>query len=432
MAKQIAASIFDINTRTRAAALISLGCLFAVLMFIATAQAQTFTVLHTFTAGADGHNPTAGLTLPGSRTAYGVATFNASGDGGGVFKLTEGGSGWVLDPLFNHTGSGNSKLVIGPHGNLYGATALGGINACGEGGGCGTVFMLQPPATACGSFLCPWTETVLYEFTDQNDGWNPDSEVVFDAAGNLYGVTEYGGTGDCGAGGSVGCGLVYKLTRSGSGWIKSTIHTFVGGSDGSFPSGGLVFDNAGNLYGVAEFGGSDSCINGSNVGCGVLYELSPSNGGWTETILHYFQASDGSNPSGTLAMDPSGNLYGLASSYIFELSQPGTWNYALLYSFTHDDFPIGGLTFDAAGNLYGVTIQAGENGYGYVYKLTQSGGSWGLSHLHDFAYSDGTYANGLLTLDGSGNIYGSSEQGGFFSENCYPANGCGTAWEITP
>ena len=403
-----------------------------LIVAVTDVQAQTFTVLHTFTAGADGHNPTAGLTLPGSRTAYGVATYNASGDGGGVFKLTEHGSGWVLYPLFNHTGTGNSKLVIGPAGNLYGATALGGIDACGEGGGCGTVFMLQPPATACGSFLCPWTETVLYEFTDQNDGWNPDSEVVFDAAGNLYGVTEYGGTGDCGAGGSVGCGLVYKLTRSGSGWTKSTIHTFVGGSDGSFPSGGLVFDNAGNLYGVAEFGGSDSCINGSNVGCGVLYELSPSNGGWTETILHYFQASDGSNPSGTLAMDPSGNLYGLASSYIFELSQPGTWNYALLYSFTHDDFPIGGLTFDAAGNLYGVTIQAGENGYGYVYKLTQSGGSWGLSHLHDFAYSDGTYANGLLTLDGSGNIYGSSEQGGFFSENCYPANGCGTAWEITP
>jgi hypothetical protein len=396
------------------------------------AQAQTFTVLHTFNAGSDGNNPTAGLTLVGNRTPYGVANYNPSGDGGGVFKLSEGGSGWVLSPLFNHTGTGNSKLVIGPDGNLYGATAIGGIQACGEGGGCGTVFMLQPPAHACASFLCPWTQTVLYEFKDQNDGWNPDSEVIFDSAGNLYGVTAYGGTGDCGAGGSVGCGLVYKLTRSGSGWTKSTIHTFVAGSsDGAFPSGGLVFDKAGHLYGVTGFGGSDACSNGSNIGCGVLYELSKSNGNWTESILYYFQSSN-NFPSGTLAMDFSGDLYGLAGTYIFELSQPGTWNYATLYNFTHDDYAIGGLTFDAAGNLYGVTIQAGENGVGYVYKLSHSGDSWSLSHLHDFAFADGTYANGLLTLDASGDIYGTSGQGGFFSENCYPANGCGTAWEITP
>src|SRR5271167_3207953 len=115
---QIAISIFDINSRTRAAAFISLGCLFAVLMLIANTQAQTFTVLHTFTAGGDGHNPTAGLTLRGSGPVYGVATYNASGDGGGAFKVAQGGSGWVLYTLFNHTGSGNSKLVIGPDGNL--------------------------------------------------------------------------------------------------------------------------------------------------------------------------------------------------------------------------------------------------------------------------------------------------------------------------
>ena len=407
----------------------------ALLILPATAaQAQTFTVLHTFNAGSDGQNPTASLTVHGNgKTAYGVATFGPGGDGGGAFKLTQGGSGWVLSPLFTHAGATDSKLVIGPDGNLYGASAYGGIQACGEGGGCGTVFMLQPPAAACASFLCPWKQTVIYEFTDQNDGWYPDSEVIFDTAGNLYGVTEYGGTGDCGIGGSVGCGLVYKLTRSGSGWTKSTIHTFLGStSDGAFPSGGLVFDTAGNLYGLTSIGGSSACSNGSNIGCGVLYELSPSNGGWTESIPYYFQGTNGGDPTGTLAMDPSGNLYGVADPYIFELSQPGNWSYATLYNFTHDDYPIGGLTFDRGGNLYGVTIQAGENGYGYVYKLSLSGSSWTLSHLHDFAYADGTYANGLVSLDVNGNIYGTSNQGGFFSENCYPANGCGTAWEITP
>lgn len=144
------------------------------------------------------------------------------------------------------------------------------------------------------------------------------------------------------------------------------------------------------------------------------------------------QATNGGDPSGTLAMDPSGNLYGVAGTYIFELSRPGNWSYATLYNFTHDDYAIGGLTFDRGGNLYGVTIQAGEYGYGYVYKLSLSGSSWTLSHLHDFQFSDGTYANGLVSLDVNGDIYGTSNQGGFFSENCYPANGCGTAWEITP
>jgi len=416
--QQISISIFDNGLRARVAALISFGCMLALLTLVATARAQTFTILHTFTASGDGQGPTASPILAGNGALYGVATFGGGGDGGGAFKLAPHGGGWALNPLFTHTGAIDSKLVVGPDGNLYGTSGEGGIDNCGEGGGCGTVFMLQPPPSACASFSCPWRETVLYQFTNGSDGATPASEVVFDSAGNLYGVTLYGGDFNCNQ--FYGCGVVYKLTRSGSGWTESVIHTFVGGSDGYWPGGGLVFDTTGNLFGVTQQGGS---------GVGVLYELSPSNGGWSETILHNFPP-DG-KPFGTLARDPAGNLYGMSGLDIFELSQPGNWSYAVLYSFTHDDDPVGGLTLDRAGNLYGATIQAGEYGYGYVYKLAPSGGSWVLNDLHDFSQSDGTYANGLLTLDANGDVYGTSGGGGFFNNgSCYL--GCGSAWKITP
>jgi uncharacterized repeat protein (TIGR03803 family) len=420
---KIPASISNINLRARTATFVPLAILATILTIASPAHAQTFTVLHTFTASGDGQSPTASPILAGSGNLYGVATYELDGDGGGAFRLSEHGSGWVLNPLFTNAGAGNSKLVIGPDGNLYGATAEGGIDNCGEGGGCGTVFMLQPPPAVCASVSCPWRETVLYQFTNGSDGATPASAVVFDTAGNLYGVTSYGGDFSCNE--YYGCGVVYKLTRSGSGWTESVVHTFVGGSDGYWPDGGLVFDPAENLYGVTNFGGS-----GTN---GVLYELSPSNGGWTETILHDFPVDAGSY--GTLAMDAAGDLYGVtlgsAASTVFELSQPGNWSYAVLHSFTDNDYPIGGLTFDRAGNLYGVTIQAGEYGHGYAYKLAPSDGSWTLNHLHDFSQSDGTYANGLLTLDANGDVYGTSGEGGYFNNgSCYL--GCGTVWEITP
>jgi hypothetical protein len=182
---EITASIFDISLPSRGAALISFACMLVVLPLVATAHAQTFTVLHTFMAEGDGQGPTASPILAGSGSLYGVAEFGAGGDGGGVFRLGYHAPGWVLNPLFTHTGATNSKLVIGPDGNLYGTTAEGGIDNCGEGGGCGTVFMLQPPASTCASFSCPWTETVLYQFTNGSDGATPVSEVILDNAGNL-------------------------------------------------------------------------------------------------------------------------------------------------------------------------------------------------------------------------------------------------------
>jgi uncharacterized repeat protein (TIGR03803 family) len=428
---QSAASSFNINFRTATLAL-GLAIAFATtIAAVPAAPAQTFQVLHTFAGAGDGANPTSGLTLDRAGRFYGQTSDSLSGGGfGSIFKLGLSGSGWVLSPLLHFTGRSSgfepSNLVFGPDGSLYGITYTGGQGNCSGGEGCGLVFKLQPPASACVSFICPWTETVLYRFTGENDGGNPNSEVVFDPAGNLYGVTQYGGTGSCQG---LSCGVVYKLTPSGSGWTETVIHNFAGGNDGYWPASGLILDAAGNLYGTALEGGGG--------GNGVLYELSASNG-WTETILHTFQQSDGCFPSGTLIADRSGNLYGLTfacgpydGGTAYELSQPGNWTYKLLYSFPSQSEPEGSLVFDNAGNLYGTTYEGGAYNYGTAFNLTPSNGGWVETDLHDFSDTDGEYQNGSLVIDASGNLYGTANQGGDLAGACY-IFGCGTVWEITP
>ena len=426
---------------SRMAGMASLLILLILLATAIAAQAQTFQVLHTFTGG-DGVGPDAGLTMDRSGRLYGTVN-GGTGNFGSVFRMAESGSGWVLNPLHQFVpplanGDGpDVKAIFGPAGNLYSATAIGGDEQAdceNDGQGCGVVFKLQPPATACVSFLCPWTETVLYQFTGQPDGDGPGSEVIFDAAGNLYGTTGSGGTGDCSNGGdpNYGCGTVYELSPSEGGWTEKVIYSFQGANDGYSPSGGLIFDATGNLYGVAE-GGSGSK--------GVVYELSPSNGVWTETTVHAFQGSDGDGPWDTLVADPSGNLYGLTttggahnSGTVFELTQPGTWNFQLLYSFsgsTTGTYPEGGLARDSAGNLYGTTGDGGTYDYGVAFKLTLSNGNWVETALHDFNLSDGIFLTGQLLIDSSGNIYGTAQEGGDASD-CYPSLGCGTVWEISP
>ncbi|MGA2370464.1 MAG: choice-of-anchor tandem repeat GloVer-containing protein [Candidatus Korobacteraceae bacterium] len=402
-----------------------------LLIVIATqAQAQTFSVLHTFTGGGDGANPYASLVMGGEGRFYGTT----GGGYGSVFKLARSGSGWVLSPVYDFSYPVNSGDVLygpvtfGPDGNLYGTTLDGGQGDCNEGSGCGTVFKLQPPASVCKSFLCPWTETVLYRFQGPPDGGNPYSGVVFDQAGNIYGTTAYGGNGGCDFG--AGCGAVYKLTPSGNGWTESIIHNFVAGTDGQLPAGGLIFDRAGNLYGTT--------VNGGTAGKGIIYQLTPSGSGWTETILHTFLGSDGAVPYDTLISDQEGNLYGTTiaggatnGGTVFELSNPGSWTYNLLYSFS-DDGPYASPVFDTAGNLYGTTTQGGANGSGSVFKLTPSNGVWTHTVLHSFSFDDGGGAQPLggVTLDSSGNIYGTTSDGGGFFTVC--DIGCGTVWEITP
>jgi uncharacterized repeat protein (TIGR03803 family) len=415
------------NARTHASAA-GLGIAFlTTIMMVTTAQAQSFQVIHSFTGQGDDASPGAGLTPAGAGKFYGTTSGLGISSNGSVFKLGASISGWILSPLnnFHQAGGGarpSDKVAIGPDGNLYGETYLGGQGDCGGEGSCGVVFKLQPPANACPSFLCQWKQVVLYRFGMPPDAGLPVGEVIFDPAGNLYGVTAYGGSGPC----QIGCGAVYKLTPSGGGWTETVIYSFLGGSTGQLPFGGLIRDAAGNLYGPA-LGGSG--------GQGVIYELSPSNGGWTETVLHTFQGSDGAGPTGSLIADQFGNLYGTTGGgvgidgTVFELSHPGNWSFQVLYTFPSGNSPMGPLVFDNSGNLYGA-LWGGASGGGAVFKLTPSNGSWIETDLHDFQLSDGINPNGGLVFDSAGNLFGTTLQGGTITEFCY--SGCGTIWEITP
>ena len=393
-----------------------------------SAQAQTFTVLHEFTGGLDGANPSAGLTLDRTGRLFGTSIGSTPGTSGAAFTLTESQSNWLLNPLyrfmqFGHGLYPNTRLIFGPDGSLYGTTWKGGSGAC-AGEGCGVVFKLQPPATiACRSAFCPWTETVLYTFTSADDG-SYLGPIILDAAGNIYGTTYYGGAADC------QCGTVYELKLSGGLWSKTTLLNF-NISNGASPDGPLVLDRAGNLYGTAITGGSANK--------GMVYELSPSGESWSETVLHNFQGSDGVYPSGGLIADSSGNLYGVAEAggeaglgTVFALTQPGNWSFATLYNFTGDltgANPHGPLVFDTAGNLYGVT-DGGRFYEGSVFKLTFTNQSWSATDLHDFNGFDGTFLNPGLVVDTAGNVYGTAF-GDSKVDACYPT-GCGNIWQIMP
>jgi uncharacterized repeat protein (TIGR03803 family) len=425
---QNAASACDISLPPLAVGLSLLILSVAMVMAAPLAQAQTFQVLHAFTGGGDDATPVAGLTVAAPGKLYGTTSGKAIGSNGLVFQLTSAGTGWTLNPLndFGRSGSGPSesysKLTIGPDGALYGTTYSGGVSEAG------TVFRLQPPPRACTSFSCPWTLTILHAF-NYEDGAGPLGAIVFDRAGNLYGVTSTGG-GAC-ADFSSGCGVVYELSPGGGGWTETVIlnFNFDNGCDGAIPNGGLLSDAAGNLYGVTWMGGPSNS--------GVVYKLSSSQGGgWNCTALYSFaDASDGGLPEGELIMDGADDLYGVTDAggsanggTVFQLSQQG--QLLVLYNFPGGSNSVGTLVFDASGNLYGTTSQGGVDRYGTVFKLAASGASWIESDVHVFQPSDGTYPNGGIVLDSAGNLYGTAQIGGYFSEVC--PQGCGTVWKITP
>jgi uncharacterized repeat protein (TIGR03803 family) len=222
----------------------------------------------------------------------------------------------------------------------------------------------------------------------------------------------------------MGCGVVFKLVRSGDSWTESVLWSFAGGSDGSFPRAEVTFDKKGNLYSTT----SDT----SGEGDGTVFQLSPMGNGWSKNTLYRFQGgSDGATPEAGLIFDGSGNLYGATvrggsggGGTIFELT-PST--FTVLYSFpgVNGGGTYKSLTMDAAGNLYGTTFVDGAYGYGAVFKLTYSNGEWKYSSLHDFTGgSDGANPYSNVVFDAKGNLYGTAEAGG--------ENGWGVVWEITP
>src|ERR1019366_2355105 len=291
-------------------------------------------------------------------------------------------------------GPDTGALVFDSQGNLYGTTHGGG-NA-----NYGVVFKLTPPPGGNG----PWTETVLYSFcslANCSDGAGPSAGVIFDANGNLYGTTQDGGSGP-------GYGVVYKLSPpvGGNGpWTETVLHSFCNVfpcADGSNPTAGLIFDSQGNLYSTTSSGGSSS---GSAEG--TVFKLSPNgDGSWTEAVLHTFclqsGCPDGSVPGlGSLIFDTTGNLYGTTlgggngnnAGVVFELTPSGgSWTESVLYFFCSlsncvDGLePKAGLIFDSHGNLYGNTLGGGGMpGYGVAFELSPSGGgTWTENVLQTF------------------------------------------------
>ncbi len=397
--------------------------LFLLLVSAVAAQAQTYTILHKFTGGSDGSFPTSTLVADRAGRFYGTVERGGTYGSGVVFQLKPAGSGWIFSPLYSfgqEVGNGQfpldyGGLTFGPDGALYGTASYGGLLECGEGQSyCGTAFRLRPPPTACTAALCPWDYTLVHQFTGA-DSYAPESSLVFDTAGNMYGTGEFG--------------QAYEISPSGGGWTASQIG---GGGD---TDAGMVLDSAGNLYGV--WGGPDRSKGG-------VFELSPSSSGWMETTLYSFTGgNDGATPFGGLVFDSAGNLYGSTSDggsggggTVFELSPSGSgWTFNLLCSLQGTGYsgPQSSLTMDGQGNLYGTTYAGGQHGVGSVFKATRNGSDWVCTDLHDFL-QDGNGVTPIagVTLDSQGNLYGTTAYGGLQSQNYCPDDGCGVIWEITP
>jgi len=343
-------------------------------------------------------------------------------DGGGAFSS---GTAYKLTP--NGSGGWTETTLFSFNGSNTGSIPDGALIADGSGNLYGTVY--QGGAFGHGAVykLSPgtggaWTETLLYSFTGGSDGSLPTAGVIFDASGNLYGTT--------GDGGSDGQGVVFKLSPgAGGAWTETVLHNFISQTaDGTHPGRGVVFDSAGNLYGTTTTGGTSND--------GVVYELSPGAGGaWTETLPHTFTGgSDGLVPLCDLVLDSSGNIYGTTTDggsssvgTVFKLTKSGSsWTEQILYNFTggaSGKEPYAGVIFDSSGNLYGTTTAGVFGAGGVVYKLTHSGSSWTESALYTFdGAGDGSFAH--LIRDASGNLYGTNADGG--------PNSAGEAFKVQP
>jgi hypothetical protein len=315
-------------------------------------------------------------------------------------------SGWSVKPIYNFSGEDGQPGwgVTLDKGSIYTNATYASV----FGGSCGSAIQVQHGQ-----------ETLMWTYTKDVDGC-PTGNLVIDKAGNAYGVTQNGGPN--------GWGAVVELSPSNGSWTETILYAFKGSSDGGAPYSGLVFDKAGNLYGTATRAGASGC----GQGCGTVFELSPSQSGWSYQVIYTFTGgNDGGQPTAGLVLDKSGNLYGAAESFgangggtVFELSpsQSG-WSFSLLASLTGSGGPVVALTLASPTVIYGTNFFDGADGYGSIFQLTQSGGNWTYKDLHDFTGgADGGYPGGGVTIDAKGNLFGDAVLGG--------ADNFGVVWEI--
>jgi uncharacterized repeat protein (TIGR03803 family) len=330
------------------------------------------TILYTFTSSLRGDGiGSNGVILDGGGNLYGSTQGGGSSEEGTVFELTSSGSYSVLHTFTGGTKDGyepGAVVVMDSAGNLYGSTVAGGGTGCSPNPGCGIIYKI----TSSGQ------ETVLYRFTGGAGGWVPDSTLMLDSAGDLYGTAAYGGSYTNLVCQPYGCGIVFKLDTSGN---FNVLYSFTGGADGTTPRAGLVMDASGNLYGDAGGGGDLSC--GAGYGCGTVFEIDSSG---NFTVLYAFTGSsgDGEGPDGTLLRDSAGNLYGTTyeggnlscnegsgCGIVFRLDTSG--NETILHAFaggtTDGEYPDSALITDGKGNLYGTTFNGGTANGGVIFEV---------------------------------------------------------------
>ena len=302
-------------------------------------------------------------------------------------------------------------LILDKDGNLYGSAVLGGANNCGA------VFELKPNSGS-------WSLSTIYEFYGSVDGCFPfaltyagkASGQPWDGSSPLYGTAQFGG--------AYNSGVVYQLVYNGSYWTQTPIHAF----QTSYTPWGLMEDTAGNLWGTTQQGGK--------YGGGLMYRLA--SGTWKETVLHNFcntaNCADGNGPNGRLFMDPSGNVFGTTDfggsncssngcGVVFERTAGGA--YQVIYNFcsvancADGAYPQGGVIMNSSGNLVGTTRNGGsggQDGSGVAFELTNNGGSWSEKVLHTFCSlsgcTDGEYPFSDPVADSFGRIFATSEGGG--------------------
>jgi uncharacterized repeat protein (TIGR03803 family) len=312
-------------------------------------------------------------------------------------------------------------LITDARGNLYGTATYGGAPSSGCSIGCGTAFELSREKDG-------WDETVLYSFNNPATGLYPSNPLIFDASGNLYGTTQVGGT----------QGVAFELLHQADRWQYKVLHNFVGCRDGQQPRSGLTELN-GNFYGTTVAGGN-SCSGGS----GTIFELSRHGDRWKYRIIYRFLSyGDGMSPQAGLTYDSSGNLYGTTSyggnnacgsgcGTVFELSRSrgGRWSEKVLHQFNKTDgaLPYADLVWDGSGNLYGSANQGADsvcpNGCGTIFELGRKGNSWQFSVVHSFIEQSGGGPAGNMVFGATGDLYGSTVIGG--------SAGYGVVFKLSP
>jgi uncharacterized repeat protein (TIGR03803 family) len=388
--------------------------------------ASTEAVLYSLcskTSCADGALPYSALVADSLGNLYGTTYqygSNSSFPYGVVFELKHSGTGWTYIVLHNFAGGPTdgsyprAPLVFDKAGNLYGTTYQGGAKNYG------TVFVMKHSGSK-------WTESLIHSFlsTSTTDGYYPYAGLTFDAKGNIYGTTQFGG--------HSGQGTVFLLTPSNGKWTYRLIHNFAGGSDGAQPLGPITVGANGYYYGTTYYGGK-------TYNEGTVFRLFEARGVWIGQIVYAFSGGAGGDyPDSGLAMDASGNFYGttyyggannLGTVYKLKAQQNNKFTQSVIKSFggppSDGEYPYydSGVVLDTKGNIYGTTYAGGANSLGAVFELKPSGGGYKETLLHSFSSTaDGYYPYGGVILF-KGNVFGTTANGG--------AHGGGVVFEVRP